>query len=77
MQTNCFCLVLNGLSCATFMVGANAPEILYSLLLQQHCICHYVKFYFHMIDSHFFGFRVEMCMGMGFPMGLGIPWEWE
>jgi len=20
---------------------------------------------------------LEMCMGMGFPMGPGIPWEWE
>jgi len=20
---------------------------------------------------------VEMCMGMGFPVGTGIPWEWE
>jgi len=20
---------------------------------------------------------LEMCMGMGFPMGTGIPWEWE
>jgi len=23
------------------------------------------------------GFIVEMTMGMGFPMGMGIPWEWE
>ena len=22
-------------------------------------------------------YKVEMCMGMGFPMGPGIPWEWE
>ena len=21
------------------------------------------------------GFELEMCMGMGFPMGTGIPWE--
>ena len=21
--------------------------------------------------------EVEMCMGTGFPMGPGIPWEWE
>jgi len=21
--------------------------------------------------------KLEMCMGMGFPVGMGIPWEWE
>jgi len=24
-----------------------------------------------------FHFTLQMCMGMGFPMGPGIPWEWE
>ena len=23
------------------------------------------------------GFTIEMATGMGFPMGVGIPWEWE
>jgi len=22
-------------------------------------------------------YQLEICMGMGFPMGTGIPWDWE
>ena len=35
------------------------------------------QFFCHCREAYSSGFRlrVEMCMGMGFPMGPGIPWE--
>jgi len=28
-------------------------------------------------DDEFMRCGIEMCVGMGFPMETGIPWEWE
>ena len=33
----------------------------------------YMRALLHYYTPHF---TLEMCMGMGFPMGPGIPWEW-